>query len=293
LTQSIFPYGQPGPLQPFSTCNCFSLDSAHQPDLSFVPYLMTGSRYYLDQLVFQAAWNATAATPEPRQNGKGLLLLIGIGQVRGHAWSVREIDNAAYILPDNHPLKAYFLRLRDNNYAAFESRMPELTQQEGEAYGYDATLGAGGTIAPWQQEFLALTVGEAAGQGYEPARRVMQWMEHFLATRFLVAASGFDPHDAVLYQIQVGPSTNATPDQLFKTWAEIERGTDAIGYATHGQWTKWTFPASEQEALASLATVINITHGEDARKAYAWLQANGPKEDFARRDPQFSISPRP
>jgi hypothetical protein len=117
-------------------------------------------------------------------------------------------------------------------------------------------------------------------------------MDHFLATRFLVAASGFDPHDAVSYQIRVAPSESASPDQLFKTWAEIAHGTDALGYATHGQWTKLTFRASMQEALASLATAINVTGDEAARKAYAWLRENGPGEEFARQSPQFSITPR-
>ncbi len=293
LPQPVYPFdSKGGQIELFTKCNCFSLDAAHQPDLSFLPYLMTGRRYYLDQLVFQAAWNATGVAPGVRQNGKGIVVTIGIGQVRAHAWSLRTIDNAAYILPDEHPLKAYFVRLRDSNYAAFEDRITQLTVQEGEAYGYDATLGKDGAIAPWQQEFLALAVGQAAAQGYPPARRAMQWMTHFLATRFLVPDSGFDPHDAVTYQIRVAPSEQATAEQLFKTWGEIARGTDAMGYATHGQWTKWTFPASQQEALASLATAIAITDDDAARRAYAWLRANGPPPDFARRDPQFSIAPR-
>ncbi len=294
LPQPVYPFDKNGgQIDLFTKCNCFSLDAAHQPDLSFVPYLMTGSRYYLDQLVFQAAWNATGATPGVRQNAKGLMVTIGTGQVRAHAWSLRAIDNAAYIVPDDHPLKAYFVRLRDNNFAYVEARIPALTQQEGEAYGYDATFGKDGTIAPWQQEFLALAVGQAASQGYEPAQRVMHWMAHFLATRFLVAGSGFDPHDAVTYQIRVAESESASPDQLFKTWAEIASGTDALGYATHGQWTKWTFPASQQEALASLATSINVTEDPASQRAYDWLRTNGPPQDFARRNPQFSIVPRP
>jgi len=293
LPQPVYPFNATGgQIDLFTKCNCFSLDAAHQPDLSFVPYLMTSSRYYLDQLVYQAAWNATGATPGVRQDAKGLVVTIGVGQVRGHAWSLRAFDNAAYIVPDNHPLKRYFVRLRDNNYAYVESRIPELTRQEGEAYGYDATLGKDGTIAPWQEEYLALVIGQAATQGYEPAQRVMRWMTHYLATRFLVASSGFDPHDAVAYQMRVAPSENATPEQFFKTWTEIAAGNEALGYATHGQWTKWTFPASQQAALASLATAINVTDDAQAKQAYAWLRANGPKEDFARRSPQFSIAPQ-
>ena len=44
-----------------------------QPDLSYVAYLMTGDRYYLDQLNAQATFSVFSDWPVYRENGLGLV----------------------------------------------------------------------------------------------------------------------------------------------------------------------------------------------------------------------------
>ena len=45
-------------------------DPAHEPDLDYVAYLMTGNRYYLDQLNAEADYDVISTAPGPRQLGQ-------------------------------------------------------------------------------------------------------------------------------------------------------------------------------------------------------------------------------
>ena len=120
--------GHPGPQHGSGSCNSIVKssacnvypnklapnfpDDAHQPSLAFVPYLVTGDYYYLEELHFWANWNMILAKPDLRQFDKGLL---GWSQVRAQAWSLRTLGHAAFITPDDHPLKSYFVTRVENN----------------------------------------------------------------------------------------------------------------------------------------------------------------------------------
>src|SRR5205823_3763666 len=76
-----------------STLTGWTPDVAHQPDLSYVAYMLTGDRYYLDQLNAQAAASILSAYPSARQqNGYVDLVANGGDQVRAQAWMLREVD---------------------------------------------------------------------------------------------------------------------------------------------------------------------------------------------------------
>ena len=172
LTQAFWPFKNNATfIVVYSKCECFTLDGAHQPDPAYVPYLMTGSRYYLDLLIDQATWNLVASTPRPDRFDRDIILSLSTawGQLRGDAWLLRTIGNAAYIMPDNYPLKSYMEKVRNNNYQYLEEHEAEFTRDEGEAYGYFfSIMNKGGTLPPWQEDYLGLAVGQAATQGYEP-----------------------------------------------------------------------------------------------------------------------------
>ncbi|MGZ5279712.1 MAG: hypothetical protein ACXWC9_07215, partial [Pseudobdellovibrionaceae bacterium] len=87
-------------------------DSSHQPNLAYVPYLVTGDFYYLEELQFWAMFNIFQHNPYYRDFQKGL---IKSDQVRGQAWSLRAMAEAAYISPDTDPLKAQFMTFVNDN----------------------------------------------------------------------------------------------------------------------------------------------------------------------------------
>ncbi|MGH3185103.1 MAG: hypothetical protein ACRDOE_24795, partial [Streptosporangiaceae bacterium] len=93
----------------------WAIDPGHQPDLSYDAYLLTGSRYYLDQLNAQASYDILITAPSYRQNGQDLVVN-GISQVRVQAWDLRQLQEAAFINPDDSALKAYFTQAVNNNF---------------------------------------------------------------------------------------------------------------------------------------------------------------------------------
>ena len=74
----------------------FAPDSAHQPSFAYLPYLISGDYYYLEDLLFWANWNLLEMAASYRQFEKGLLKP---GQVRSQSWALRTLAQAAY----NHP----------------------------------------------------------------------------------------------------------------------------------------------------------------------------------------------
>src|SRR5262249_48378245 len=139
-------------------------DVSHQPDLSYDAYLMTGDHYYLDQLNAQATFDLLSLWPTNRQDGLGLVAN-GLSEVRAQAWSLRQIDEAAWANPDGSPEKAYFTQIANNNWHWLVTQLPTWTAQEGQAYGYIPGSYGDGQMAPWQQDFFASTVIAAAEQG--------------------------------------------------------------------------------------------------------------------------------
>ena len=103
-------------------------DSPHEPDLAYIPFLMTGSRYYLDQLNAIATWNETAFWPASVARNEGQGIVVGAGaQVRGSAWALRSLDEAAYINPDDSAMQAYFTKMVANNMSYLINAIPAWT----------------------------------------------------------------------------------------------------------------------------------------------------------------------
>jgi len=82
-------------------------DVAHQPSMAYVPYLITGDRYYADEMKFWANYDLLVSHPYYDRNG-GQGILAGL-QVRAFAWSLRDLVDAAAYLPDADPDKAYLV----------------------------------------------------------------------------------------------------------------------------------------------------------------------------------------
>ena len=95
-------------------------DSAHQPSMAFLPYVVTGDFFYLEELQFWADYNMLQANPAYREEKKGLLKW---DQIRGQAWSMRTLGQVAFITPDAHPLKSYFVEKLANNVAYYQGAL--------------------------------------------------------------------------------------------------------------------------------------------------------------------------
>jgi hypothetical protein len=249
-------------------------DVAHEPDLSFIPYLMTGRRYFLDQQNAEADDSEVSQWPAAQARDGGRGIIVGPGeQVRGAAWSLREVADAAYIDPDGSPMRHYFKQMVANNMAYLKSHIPAWTVQEGAPYGYIiGTYGSGFTsIAPWQQDYFATTMATMTDQGVPGARQVLDWETHFLAGSLLPQGPGYNRRNGIAYNLFI---QNPKTKQPAKTWAELDEATRAGGQSNG---TGWAHSAGDYglTRLAALASIYNATHSSKALQAYDWLLHSG------------------
>jgi len=146
-------------------------DLAHQPSLAFAPYLITGDRFFADELAYWANFCliGSFASDDNRKGARGLL--IG-NEVRGIGWGLRTLGDAAAYLPDASPLKTYFASKVWNNltfldtYATtyqsgpvrtlFPNRRPEDAMAPYQPYMW---------ISLWEQAYVAWAVDRVMQHG--------------------------------------------------------------------------------------------------------------------------------
>ena len=272
--------------------NGWQPDNAHQPDLSYIPYILTGLRYRLDQLQAQASGSIVMIWPFARRDGLGIVAS-SLAQVRARGWALRGVNEAAFVCPDGAALCPYFASTVRNNidYLLDEAHR----SHKGEAWGwfrYDDAGRAeeGGVTSPWMQDFVASTLILMTQQGVPGAREVVVWQSNFLVGRFLAEDKGFHPRNATAYRFDV---YGKTQDEPYLTWREIEADTIAHGFAKDGSvWSNNDY-AYARAAHGVLAGIVSATSSPDAEKALAWMRANAPhvgRED-QQKSPTFNFVP--
>jgi hypothetical protein len=111
------PPGRPWESYSWGYNNNWVVDRAHQGSLAFVPYLITGDAFFLEELYFWNAWNLASCWPADWPAGRGGSAGYIKDQVRGDAWTVRELGRVVGIVPDSHAFeKSYFAAKLDNAY---------------------------------------------------------------------------------------------------------------------------------------------------------------------------------
>ena len=277
-------------------------DVAHQPNFAYLPYLLSGDHYYLEELQFWAMYSVFNSNPAYRENIKGLLKP---EQVRGQAWGLRTLAEAAYITPDGHPLKNDFLRILDSNldwYNAEYPRNPAANPLGAIVNGYAVTYQRKTALAPWMDDFFTSAIGHIAELGFAKARPLLAWKAKFPVLR--MTGEGSCWITAAMYNLTMRDSANSP---YYRSIGEAFRASHApelkdlpcggaqmaaalkmkpdemTGYS--GEATG--FPSNMQPALAYAADVL----GEEGQRAWRKFMARSVKPDYGT-GPQFAIVPR-
>jgi hypothetical protein len=284
--------GTTGLTQKVSNKTGWRADVAHEPDLSFIPYLMTGRRYYLDQQNAEADYSEVGQWPATEARNASEGIIVGPSeQVRGAAWSLREVADAAYIDPDGSPMRHYFQTMVANNMAYLKRNIPIWTNQEGDAYGYIiGTYGNPGMMAPWQQDYFGAVMSQMAQHSVAGAKAVLAWESHFLAGSILTHGGSVNPRDGIAYNLKVFDPKTKT---YFKSLAAIDAATRQVG-ETNGQGWAHSNGDYGNTRLAALASLYNATNSTTALAGYDWVAHSGaPYTNLAgiETTPQFWIVP--
>jgi hypothetical protein len=301
----------------------YSSDTSHQPSMVYLPYLLTGDYYYLEELQFWAAWNPLGT--DPGNSGLGLGL-VRWQQLRGQAWSLRTLGHAAYITPDGHPLKDYFTKQLDNNLDYYHRTF--VTGNPNQLGVYDGTGEKAFRMnqsAPWQDDFFTWSFGYLAELGFSKATPILQWKAKFPVGR--MTAPGYcwiegSPYTLKFRDNDKSPAYNSMAEVYAANFGGAEIVNDDSKRISHPQglkfidqecasqaqadWlsaadgTRWVpgrmigyagsplgYPANMQPAL-SVAATSGIPN---AALAWSIFANRAAKPDYSK-GPQWAIVPR-
>jgi len=206
---------------PDGTRNPVQPDHAHAPSLGYLSYLLTGDRFYAEELSFWASFQM-GEWPHRGLNWQGM--------DRAFAWSLRQVTDAAYILPETDSLQPYFV-------AGINKCMDEMTEKLVQSGRRVHSPPEGGwkvsgrynwvnatQCSSWQYAWVVWSLGNAADKGFDKARSVRDWAAEYIVGLYtsadeFTAPDGkvyrYDPKDAMPY---------STATQLLETRLETKDG---------------------------------------------------------------------
>lgn len=249
-----------GPLRP---------DNAHVPSLAYVPYLLTGDRYYADEMAFWANYVLLSTFQDSFYNARGGSQgLLESNEVRGFAWGLRNLADAAAYLPDTDPRKAHFGEKVANNltwlddYAdshlaplgtMWENKRPENLSRAPQVW-----------IATWEQNYLAWAIDHANDQGFIGGLRHQNRIAKFQLALF-THSRDFPREYSGAGVIAVGEKSAPGTIQYYGSFRELFRKNFAPG-------SRPTPLAGYYGVDARLMLMIALANGwPGAREAYEYL----------------------
>jgi hypothetical protein len=141
--------------------------AAHQPSVAMIPYLLTGDRYYADELKSWAEWCIISWGASGRTAQNALQILTSSIQVRALGWTLRDLTDAAVWLPDNDRHKPHFKALLQANLDNLQAYSVSFT---GDPVLHSRPLNQATTLPGyfqgWMQIYLALGLHHAARNGF-------------------------------------------------------------------------------------------------------------------------------
>lgn len=271
----------------------FFPDMAHQPSLSFVPYLITGDRYYLNNLQSQAAWNIMAYNPAYRGYEKG----VNMGdQVRAQAWVKRELAFVSAISPDSDPMNKYFDQMLQTRLDWYVSEYitnatrgaPKGAETSGWILGYHDP----GMVSPFQTQFFSMaSTMTSAASNLPKAAQLADYNANWLAGMF--TGGGFDPIYGNIYHFFMGDKN----DRWFSKWTEVGEMNFREGVFKPGETQLDGYPDMPMARVSLVRATLAMVAGEvtDPRlaAAYGFVYSKSPILNHTMTEhPQFYIVPR-
>jgi len=139
-------------------------DYAHTPSTSFYGYLTTGDKFFEEELAFWAmypsyVWPHTGILP---------------GTTRAAAWQLRNVTDAAFLLPDRHERKQYLSQYVDRNLSDMRQRLDKrghLLSGPRNCSGRKRWVCSGQTSI-WQYTWLVWSLDNTARKGWPRSAQV-------------------------------------------------------------------------------------------------------------------------
>jgi hypothetical protein len=277
------------------------LETAHLPSLTFVPYLVTGDRFYLDQSKLWANFTMLATWPgDPRrEGGKGILAQ---NQTRGFAWALRTLADVAAYIPDNDPTRAYFVTRLQHNLDYLDNLAKTAPGGPFDVLRWGTDNGAV-IMSTWQNAYLAWATERAGHHGFWPINPVIERIARFQA-RMFISEPEFPQRYASPYYPTVGRLSGTTP-VFFTSMKEIFDATWGVPPGPPQPWEGYYGPETRilmmlgvprsvpgaQEGIDYITTRTGVL--ADMNKRSGWALAYDPLPANAYRAPRITAARAP
>lgn len=275
-----------------TTCE-WRLSTSHDPALSYLPFLLTGDPYHLEEMQFQA--NRILGRTNYHRAETGLQIVYP-GQTRSYAWSMRTMFQLAAVTPEQTPSwlkpRAYWRRIVGDNLAWFTKNYVENPSPACSLFAAATRID---DVAPWQEEFLAFCLGWGVMLGFEDWRKAFRWKLRSTLAR-TDGKSGWPrqwctPYFMIVYKTEPEDSlyTGESPPGIWlKSWKEawdvhraepkskvVEPFPDKTSWAQHNSRHYLLYT----RGVLALATHLGVA---EAREPYAFVDnmAKAKKMDY-------------
>lgn len=208
-------------------------DNAHQPSLAFVPYLVTGDRFFLDEMKYWANFCLISTFQDSYSNQRhGKDGLLASNEVRGIAWALRNLADTAAYVPDNDEMKGYFAEKVVNNLAWLDAHAAAQATPLGTVFPLrrpeDEQWSPYTWIALWEHMYVAWAIDRAQQLGFSPGTALRDRIVKLQLRLFTSEPEGYKRAYAGAYVLAVGTRSGRSVT-YFKTFGEMFNITDKYG----------------------------------------------------------------
>ena len=269
-------------------------ENAHQPSLAFVPYLVTGDRFFLDEMKYWANFCLIGTYQDSHSNQRGGSQgLFAPNEVRGIGWALRNLADAAAFVPDNDEMKAYFHQKVVNNLTWLDKHAASQVNPLGTVFPLrrpeDGEWSPYTWIALWEQVYVAWAVDRAQQLGFSPGTSLRDRIVRLQLRLFTSEAEGYKRSHAGAYVLAIG-TRSGTSITHFDQIGEVFKITDKYGnlrpfQGYYGPEARlmlmiakrlgWAGAAESLQYLMTSAGADNVTMVADLNRRSGWAIADG------------------
>jgi len=300
---------------------------SHAPGFAFIPYLITGRWWFVDELQFAANYHYLDYQQAERFGADAICNPVQSGSQRLAAWSLARYAQAITAIPDSHPRRAELLAAWEANCLYWRTRFVDGGTYKTSAYGTQ-WVSPQGFVAGSEDYGLSATTWYSGGFmfSYLPVVWGVAWdygfsgsanhqsvrdhlYKHIVGRAGKLAVSGFNWRHLSVYQYAMSNKARTT----FYTFAEShaamkadmgwtaqsEIDTDGLNLFQHGSETTLTGASGLPYASsAAMGVALAADHGyTDASNAWARIAgasnyAASLGVYHANEAPQFAVAKR-
>jgi hypothetical protein len=274
----------------------------------------------MSELAFGASYNNLWTNESYRGLSNGLIES-SHGSMRDKAWTLRNLAEAAWLLPDSYPLVDEFDKVVQNSLDDWNAKYTNNPGANPLGVTDDSTVyslngGNLNAVAPWQHNFLTWSAGHAAELGFSGAAEFRNWLAKFeigLMTDWQShSGRGYCWLQASTYSIQVKdasghwlPSYTAVYQATFPALVGLSCNSpamvDAMGKLEKRPWHAGEmhgypyaaegFPANFQIGIAAAAD-SGLPNAQAAWNLFDSRSVKPSGNTAYNNDPNFAVVPR-